>query len=130
MNELQLGMMALGVTGLSACLVITWNAWRSTRAQLSGYRSKLSELEQEFDALLNCSRGLGDRMHRQRQELAGLSRRQDEIELIDEQGAAVAQALKLIESGVPLAQVTGVCDLSSAEVQLVEHIARYKRKAV
>ncbi|MBT8447004.1 MAG: DUF2802 domain-containing protein, partial [Gammaproteobacteria bacterium] len=73
--------------------------------------------------------GLGDRVHRQRQELAGLSRRQDEIELIDEQGAAVAQALKLIDAGVPVEQITRVCELSAAEVQLVGNIARYKKKA-
>ncbi|NNL99236.1 MAG: DUF2802 domain-containing protein [Gammaproteobacteria bacterium] len=129
MNEIQLGITAFGGLTLTACLCFAWRAWRTTRAQLTGYRSRLAELEQEFNALLTCSKGLGDRVHRQRQELAGLSRRQDEIELIDEQGAAVAQALKLIDAGVPVEQITRVCELSAAEVQLVGNIARYKKKA-
>ena len=89
----------------------------------------LATLERDLAALLSCSRGMAERLTRSEGNLRRLQTQLDKLHTSDENQLAVSHAMKLLNSGVDLKNVTDLCELSEGEVEILQNLARHRQAA-
>lgn len=120
-----------GVTLVVAVL----GEWRHRRAQrASGYAAtaqaeRVATLERDLAALLTCSRGMAERLAQAETQQRRLQTQLDKLTSHDDNQLAVQHAMKLLNSGVDLKNVTSLCELSEGEVEILQNLARHQRAA-
>lgn len=102
---------------------------RRMRRQLSARDDALHALEDEVRALLSCSKGIGDQLHRQQRHMRMLLERQGQIEQQDSGSRDFRQALVLLDRGASIDELMGACGLSRAEADLLVHMYKLRQAA-
>ena len=109
--------------------------WRHRRALVavqhttSVQTDRVISLERDLAALLSCSRGMAERLSKTEFQQRRLQTQLDKLSSNDDNQIAVQQAMKLLNSGVDLKNVTALCELSEGEVEILQNLARHQRAA-
>ena len=109
--------------------------WRHRRALVavqhttSVQTDRVISLERDLAALLSCSRGMAERLSKTELQQRRLQTQLDKLSSNDDNQIAVQQAMKLLNSGVDLKNVTALCELSEGEVEILQNLARHQRAA-
>ncbi|MBI4696156.1 MAG: DUF2802 domain-containing protein [Gammaproteobacteria bacterium] len=129
MLELPIAWVAAGASAVTLVVVLAALRAQSRRiaaltAAVDTERRQRDALEQQFQALLTCSRELGDRVREQsRRERTILAQIQHTEPSADTE-AAIAQAGKLMAKGMPLDEISDLCDLTQGELELLARLQR------
>ena len=90
---------------------------------------RMATLERDLVALLSCSRGIAERLAKSADQQRRLQTQLDKLHSADDKQLAVAHAVKLLNSGVDLKNVTDLCELSEGEVEILQNLARHRQAA-
>ena len=90
---------------------------------------RVATLERDLVALLSCSRGMAERLAKSEDQQRRLQTQLDKLHSADDKQLAVAHAVKLLNSGVDLKNVTDLCELSEGEVEILQNLARHRQAA-
>ena len=90
---------------------------------------RMATLERDLAALLSCSRGMAERLATSEDQQRRLQTQLDKLHSADDQQLAVQHAMKLLNSGVDLKNVTDLCELSEGEVEILQNLARHRQAA-
>ena len=82
---------------------------RRFRRQLAARNEALHTLEDELRALLSCSRGLGEQIHKQQRQMRMLLERQAQIDQLDSGAQGYRQAVVLLQKGASSDDLMGAC---------------------
>ncbi len=116
-------------------LVAGLGQWRQRRARramqfaLTTQSERVATLERDLAALLTCSRGMAERLTHAETQQRRLQTQLDKLTSNDDNQLAVQHAMKLLNSGVDLKNVTSLCELSEGEVEILQNLARHQRAA-
>jgi hypothetical protein len=116
-------------------VVAVLGEWRHRRARrASAYAAtaqaeRVATLERDLAALLTCSRGMAERLAQAETQQRRLQTQLDKLSSHDDNQLAVQHAMKLLNSGVDLKNVTSLCELSEGEVEILQNLARHQRAA-
>lgn len=108
-----------------ACVILVllqWARFSGLRRRLQAREAGLESLESELRALLTASRGMGQRLQRQQQQLKTLLQRQDQLELQDDGGSQYRTAVGLARQGLPPAELAARCGLTQGEAELIARL--------
>ena len=122
-----LALVTLVVAGLGE-----WRQRRARRAMqfaLTTQAERAATLERDLAALLTCSRGMAERLAQAETQQRRLQTQLDKVTSNDDNQLAVQHAMKLLNSGVDLKNVTSLCELSEGEVEILQNLARHQRAA-
>ena len=125
----------LAAFAVVTALVGVWCEWRHRRAlRALGCTStvqaeRVATLERDLAALLTCSRGMAERLAKAESQQRRLQTQLDKLTSNDDNQLAVQHAMKLLNSGVDLKNVTSICELSEGEVEILQNLARHQRAA-
>jgi hypothetical protein len=97
--------------------------------KLHGFEEKAEHFENETRALLDCSKGMVERLKKQQKQLHELQAQQAAKLVVETTGAPYGQAATLFSQGVSLEQITKRYGISRGEAELIEHLARLERQA-
>lgn len=120
---------------LVTLLVAGLGEWRRRRAQramqyaVTSQAERAATLERDLAALLTCSRGMAERLAQAESQQRRLQTQLDKLTSNDDNQLAVQHAMKLLNSGVDLKNVTTLCELSEGEVEILQNLARHQRAA-
>ena len=123
---------ALAVVTVFGGVLCEWRQRRALRAlrhTTTVQADRVATLERDLAALLTCSRGIAERLTKTETELRRLQTQLDKLGSNDDKQLAVQQAMKLLNSGVDLKNVTTLCELSEGEVEILQNLARHQRAA-
>ncbi len=95
--------------------------------KMRAYEKRLKIMKSDFQALLLCSRGVGDRLNCQQREFKSLIDRQDRLELGDHGEPSYRQAAALLERGASCDEMADTCDLTEAEAELIAQLSQSRR---
>lgn len=134
MRDLPLAWIALGAClvtlgVLLAALRLQRRRLAALEAAIAAERAQRIALEQQFQALLTCSRELGDRIREQSKRERTLLARLQHTEPRADTEAAIAQAGKLMARGMPLDEISDLCDLTQGEIALLARLKRHPEAA-
>ncbi len=90
--------------------------------RLADYERRLRLMKSDMQALLLCSRGVGDKLNYQQREFRNLIDRQDRLELGDKVEPSYRQAAALFDRGASEDEMIDACDLTQAEVDLIAQL--------
>jgi hypothetical protein len=102
-------------------LVREGRARRSLERSLDAQSRIQAELRHELQALLGCSRGIGERLSAHGVQLLRLAERQSQIEREHGEERHVA-ASALLAAGATPVEVARRCGLSRGEAELMQHV--------
>lgn len=122
---------------LAVVVVTLGGSWaKRQRRILRGWQHRVATqggslvaLERDLAALLSCSRGMAERLTRSEANLRRVQTQLDKLHTADENQLAVSHAMKLLNSGVDLKNVTDLCELSEGEVEILQNLARHRQAA-
>ena len=123
---------ALAVVTVLGGVLFEWRHRRALRAlqhTTTVQADHLTTLERDLAALLTCSRGMAERLTQTESQQRRLQTQLDKLSSNDDNQIAVQQAMKLLNSGVDLKNVTALCELSEGEVEILQNLARHQRAA-
>ena len=123
---------ALAVVTVLGGVLCAWRQRRALRAvqhTTSVQADRVISLERDLAALLSCSRGMAERLSKTEFQQRRLQTQLDKLSSNDDNQIAVQQAMKLLNSGVDLKNVTALCELSEGEVEILQNLARHQRAA-
>ena len=83
---------------------------------------RLKMLKSDIQALLLCSRGVGNKLNYQQKEFKNLIERQDRLELSEQGDPSYRQAMALLDRGASQDEMIDTCDLTQAEVELITQL--------
>ena len=137
MNELAtfveyLPLAAVAVITVAAGGLCEWRhrrALRALRYTTTAQAERVATLERDLAALLTCSRGIAERLATTESQQRRLQTQLDKLTSNDDNQLAVQHAMKLLNSGVDLKNVTSMCELSEGEVEILQNLARHQRAA-
>lgn len=123
----SMGVGLLVSLGLVAFLLVRLHASRvaALTQALDAERRQREQMARDLSALVACSRELGDRLKTHARNQKSVVARVNEIAQQVDGNQALAQAEKLVTSGLAVAQVSELCALSKGEAALLE---RWKRR--
>jgi hypothetical protein len=104
-------------------------ALRALRYTTAAQTDRVATLERDLAALLTCSRGMAERLAQTESQQRRLQTQLDKLNSNDDNQLAVQHAMKLLNSGVDLKNVTSLCELSEGEVEILQNLARHQRAA-
>ena len=104
-------------------------ALRAATMTLAVQGERIATLERDLAALLTCSRGMAERLAVSEKQQRGLATQVAKLANADDTQLAVQHAMRLLNSGVDLKNVTSICELSEGEVEILEALARHQRAA-
>ncbi len=123
---------ALAVVTVVAGGLCEWRHRRALRAlqfTSAAQADRVATLERDLGALLTCSRGMAERLAKTESQQRRLQTQLDKLTSNDDNQLAVQHAMKLLNSGVDLKNVTSLCELSEGEVEILQNLARHQRAA-
>lgn len=119
--------------GMGLCLAGFARAQRRAAAaleqRLADHAHRIEVLERDLGALLSCSRRVGDRLGQGERTQRQLQKQLDKLHFDDDDRVAAEHAMKLLDTGLPLEEVTRLCDLTRGEVEILQNLARHRRAA-
>lgn len=124
-DALVIGLLVAAVIGL----LLLWRSLRGMRRRLQERDGRIAAISEDLHAILECSRGLGQRMHQFDRQLAELNRRQEQVELQEGGMPTAEKVLKLLKQGYSVEDIATICDLSLSEVDLISSLANYQSVA-
>ena len=89
---------------------------------------QIRQLHMELNALLACSRGISDKLHRYQHQFRNITERQDKLEIGDTEHTGYKQAIALYNRGASEEEMLSTCDLSRGELNLIAHLQRAQAK--
>ena len=89
---------------------------------------QITQLNEELNALLSCSRGISDRLHAYQNQFRNITERQDKMEVGEPGSAGYKQAIALFNRGASEDEMLTTCDLSRGEINLIAHLQKAKSK--
>lgn len=95
--------------------------------KLHGCEKRLKMLKSDIQALLLCSRGVGNKLNYQQNEFKNLIERQDRLELTEQGDPAYRQAMALLDRGASQDEMIDTCDLTQAEVELITQLRQTRQ---
>lgn len=99
-------------------------------AEVAGQAHKIGRLEADLAALIACAREVGTRVGATERAERLLQKQLDQLALVrDDSQVAVEHAMKLLERGQSMNEVTRICELSEGEVEILQNLARYRPAA-
>ncbi|MCC7410897.1 MAG: DUF2802 domain-containing protein [Gammaproteobacteria bacterium] len=98
------------------------------RRELVASERRYESLRRDLDALLVCSRGLGERVHAQQQLLRRLGERQTQLEREDASQSRFGAAATLLQRGAEVDEIIDQCGVSRAEAELVLHLQQLRSR--
>ena len=104
-------------------------ALRQLQGAVASQGENLAALERDLAALLSCSRGMAERVTRSEAQQRRVQSELDKLHGADDNQLAVTHAMKLLNSGVDLKNVTDLCELSEGEVEILQNLARHRQAA-
>ena len=124
---LSLGAGVLVSLGLLGWLLVQLHARRvaSLTRALEEERRQREQMARDLSALVACSRELGDRLKTHARKQSSVVARVNEIAQQVGGNEALAQAEKLVTTGLAVERVSELCALSKGEAALLE---RWKRR--
>jgi len=99
------------------------------RVELARQAHRLEVLESDFGAVVSCSRRIGDRIGEGERTQRTLQHQFDRLKFNDSNDVAVEHAMKLLQNGLALAEVTRLCDLTEGEAEILDNLARHRQAA-
>ena len=127
--DILLALLAVGTGTCGLCLVRARRRTDELGRQSRGQMEKLAALESELAALLVCSRKIAERLTDGERLQRALQKQIDTLHANDENHVNVQQAVKFLRNGVPIEEVTRLCELTQGEVEILQHVARHQRAA-
>lgn len=124
----------VGLGGLTLVVGVSFEvrhrrAWRGLTATLSTQSERIAAFERDLAALLSCSRGVAERLAKSEGQQRRMQTQLDKLHSNDDQQLAVQHAMKLLNNGVDLKNVTELCELSEGEVEILQNLARHRQAA-
>lgn len=92
------------------------------RKAMGTQQGRIKELKNEMQALLLCSRGVGEKLQTQQKEVYTLRKRIDTEPEPQEPG--YKQAIALMKLGASEHDTINTCDLTRGEVELIAHLQK------
>ena len=92
--------------------------------KMQAYEKRLKILKGDLQALLLCSRGVGDKLNYQFNEFRNLIERQDRLELNEKGEPSYKQAMALLDRGVSEDEMIDTCDLTQGEAELIAQLRK------
>ena len=123
---------ALAVATAAAGLLCAWRQRRATRTlrrTVEAQAERTLSLERDLQAILACSRRIAERLGAGERLQRSLQTQLDKLRSADDNQVAVQHAMKLLNSGVDLKNVTAICELSEGEVEILQNLARHQQAA-
>ena len=100
------------------------------RQQSNNQHKRISQLNEELNALLSCSRGISERLPSHQNQFQNITKRQDNHETIEPGHAGYKQAIALYNRGASEDEMQSTCDLSRGEINLITHLQKAKSRNV
>lgn len=97
-------------------------AQSALREALAAQDARADGLGGELRALLDCSLGVGEAVHRQARELRALAQRQEQLALRGPGDETYRHAAALTEKGASAEEIVRRCGLSHGEAELLAHL--------
>ncbi len=119
---------ALGLAG-ALCELRHRRALRGLSMTVTLQAERIVALERNLSALLTCSRGVAERLGTTEKQQRSLQTQVAKLSNADDNQVAVQHAMKLLNSGLDLKNVTTLCELSEGEVEILQALARHQRAA-
>lgn len=123
---------ALAVVTVLGGVLCEWRhrcALRALQYTSTVQADRVITLERDLAALLTCSRAIAERLTQTESQQRRLQTQLDKLSSSDDNQLAVQHAMKLLNSGVDLKNVTSLCELSEGEVEILQNLARHQRAA-
>lgn len=119
---------ALAVATLALAAGLFWMGRRVTqlRRALREQEDRTQRLSADLMALLECSRGVAQRLQRQERQLTELARRQDQIDTPQGTDLPATRTLHLLQQGYSVADIVAIRDLPPGEAELLTSLASFK----
>lgn len=123
---------ALIVLGLITATLVARLYWRrlaEVTAALRLEQESRAQLERQVDALLACSRAIGEQVREQTRRQRSIVEQLNQLDHHSGDDAAIGQAGKLLEKGVSLNEISDLCDLSQGELELLARLSPTRQAA-
>ncbi len=112
----------------SAITLVLFISVLQSRKKNQSQDRQIKQLHMELDALLACSRGISDKLHRYQHQFRHITDRQDKLEIGDSEHTGYKQAIALYNRGASEEEMLSTCDLSRGELNLIAHLQRAQSK--
>ena len=129
----------LGIAAVLACTlgcVVLTGLHLRQRATIVQLRGEVGEqhkhllgLERDLAALLSCSRRIGDRIGDGERSWRTLQKQLDRLQHSGDDQLAVEHAMKLLNNGLDMKEITEICDLTAGEVEILQNLSRHRQAA-
>jgi hypothetical protein len=86
-----------------------------------------ARLDQDLTALLECSHRIGERLAGAERTQRAMQKQLDTAPADSENEVAVKHALKLLENGWKLTEITEICDLTHGELEILQNLTRHQK---
>lgn len=125
------GIVLVGLGGVLATAVVIRQRKQlvALRTELVRQVHRLEVLERDFGAVMACSRRIGDRIGAGERTQRTLQHQLDRLKFNDDSDVAVEHAMKLLQSGLALTEVSRLCDLTEGEAEILDNLARHRQAA-
>lgn len=129
--QLDIALVALASSSVSLIVIAAWQAriLARLRQALAAQTDKLAILEGSLAALLGCSRRVGDRLGDGERVQRALQQQIDKLQFNDDKQLAVQHAMKLLNNGLDVREVTQICDLTEGEAEILQNLKRHQEAA-
>jgi hypothetical protein len=114
----------LGLVGCMALSVFQAITIHRLRGQVEERERRLVNLETGVHALLNCSRQMGDQIHRQQKQFRTLLHRQDQLARQENGSPPYHQVSDMMRIGASKDDLITTCGLSDGEAELVAYLSQ------
>lgn len=121
----------LALAGVCCANYLQRSALIRLRKMIRCERAERQALENDVQALLACSKNIGERVLSQDAKQHKMLKKLDVIDLYRDpnQGTSYDQVRKMVEQGIGLDEIAEICDLGRGEVELLSHIASHRTAA-
>lgn len=120
---------ATAVLLLAVGLSYQARALRRLRFELAQEHARCSQIEEDVQALLTCSRTLGDRFQQQYELQHSLTMQIRNLSRQATDPSALSDAQRLLSQGLQVEQVAALCELSQGEAALLAKWRQRQRVA-
>ncbi|MEX2482644.1 MAG: DUF2802 domain-containing protein [Gammaproteobacteria bacterium] len=129
----------LSLVAATACIaaIAAIACWRLARrchllvVRVDEQTRRQAALEKDLGAILSCSRRLGECLRSSEQARETLQRQIDKLRQLQDgdEHLPVNHAMQLLNTGVDVAEVVRICELSAGEADLLQSLARHRAVA-
>ena len=96
-----------------------------TIKRIDAQKKRMVSFRSELQALLLCSRGVGEQLHDQQEQFRDIQDRQEALELNEgSQPVQYQQIMAMMGSDVNESRVMDQCDLTKGELELMQHLKK------